>query len=135
MRGGDWHTGVTCHADRHRRRQLRRQALCVGHAFLTDLLTNGGRNALPANHGTQRQRQCYRDDDPDRSIFDGLKNVGFQFAEEAFVRRRSFRQLRHFIGRIRHTHQQATHMAAFIRCQGAVRRQIGQQRLRAADII
>ena len=85
MGGGHRHPGVAGQTDRDRRRHLRRHPLSIGHAFLTNLLTDGGRHAAPADHGTNTQRQRDRHDYPDRRIFNGAQHVGFQFFQQMHV--------------------------------------------------
>ncbi|CSH26979.1 Uncharacterised protein [Shigella sonnei] len=68
---GDRHPNITGKADRHCRRHLCRHALRIRHAALTNLLTDGHRYTTPANHGANAERQCYRHDDPHRSVLNG----------------------------------------------------------------
>ena len=53
-------------ADGHHGNEFRSRSLSVSHVSLADLLADGHHNALPADHGSQSQRQRHCDLDPER---------------------------------------------------------------------
>ena len=115
MGGGNRHTGVTRQTNRNRRGHLGRHTLCVGHTFLTDLLTDSGRHATPADHRADTQRQRHGHNDPDWRVLDGAQHIGFQFLQQTLVVSADVRQLRHFISGVGDAEHNATQLTALIR--------------------
>ena len=115
MGGGNRHPGVARQTDRNRCGHLSRHPLSVGHAFLTNLLTDGGRHAAPADHGADTQRQRDSHDNPDWRVLDGAQHIGFQFLQQTLVVSAHIRQLRHLVGGVGDAEHDATQLAALFR--------------------
>ena len=126
MGGGYRHTGVARQTDRHCCRHLRGHTLRIGHAFLTDLLANGGRHAAPANHRTDTECQRDRHDDPDWRVLDGIEHIAFQFLQETLVVSIHVWQLRHFIRHIRDAQHNATQLTTLLNGQFVITFDIAQ---------
>ena len=114
MSGGNRHTGVTGETDRDCGSHLCRHPLSIGHAFLTDFLTNSGRHATPANHRTAAQSQSNSHDNPDGCVLNGAQHVGFQFLQQSLIVAAYARQFHDFIGGIRDAQHNATQLATLL---------------------
>ena len=130
MGGGYRHTGVARQTDRHCRRHLRGHTLRIGHAFLTDLLADGGRHTTPANHRTDTKRQRDGHDDPDWRVLNGVEHIAFQFLQQTFVVTIHLWQLRDFIGHIRDTEHDTTKLTTLFYSQFVVAFDIAQHAFR-----